>query len=126
VESNDVVEFRRRRAEETLEEAQILADAGHWNACVNRLYYACFYAVSALLAGQGRSTSKHSGARALFHQHFVRTGQFPREIGSLYDQLYEMRHEGDYADFVDLPEAEVRPLFEPVRVFLAHARTLTG
>ncbi|MBF0353001.1 MAG: HEPN domain-containing protein [SAR324 cluster bacterium] len=45
----DLVNYRLTRSEETLEEARILANVGHWNACVNRLYYACFYAVSALL-----------------------------------------------------------------------------
>jgi uncharacterized protein (UPF0332 family) len=51
------------RAEETLKEAKILAEAAYWNACVNRLYYSCFYAITALLVRDGLSTSKHSGVR---------------------------------------------------------------
>lgn len=43
--SDDVVHYRLQRARETLEDARILARAGRWNPCVNRLYYACFYAV---------------------------------------------------------------------------------
>lgn len=35
---------RLNRAREALADALILAEAGRWNACVNRLYYACSYA----------------------------------------------------------------------------------
>jgi uncharacterized protein (UPF0332 family) len=39
----DLVEYRLARARQTLDDALVLAEAGRWNACVNRLYYACFY-----------------------------------------------------------------------------------
>jgi uncharacterized protein (UPF0332 family) len=35
---DDLILYRLSRARETVEEARILADANHWNACVNRLY----------------------------------------------------------------------------------------
>lgn len=57
----DLIQYRIARAKETLEEAGVLSSSGHWNACVNRLYYACFYAVSALLTKHDLSSSKHSG-----------------------------------------------------------------
>ena len=41
--SKDLVLYRIVRAKETLEDARILANAGRWNACVNRLYYVGFY-----------------------------------------------------------------------------------
>lgn len=43
---DDVVKYRLQRARESLEDARVLANASRWSACVNRLYYACFYAVS--------------------------------------------------------------------------------
>ena len=39
---------------------------------LNRVYYAMFYAVPALLASRQLSASKHSGAIALFHRKFVK------------------------------------------------------
>lgn len=66
--SKGLVSYRMARAEETLEDARIIARAGRWNACVNRLYYACFYAVSALLIRDGLSSSKHAGIRGLFNR----------------------------------------------------------
>lgn len=60
-----LVAYRLRRSHEALEEARLLADHGHSNAAVNRLYYACFYAVSALLSSRGLSSARHSGVRSL-------------------------------------------------------------
>jgi len=60
----DLVLHRLARARETLGEARLLANAKRWNACVNCLYYGCFYAVSALLVKDGLSASKHTCARS--------------------------------------------------------------
>jgi len=61
----ELITYRCLRSEETLNEAKLLFDAGYYNAAVNRLYYACFYIVSALLLTEGMSSAKHSGVKAL-------------------------------------------------------------
>jgi uncharacterized protein (UPF0332 family) len=48
-----LIKYRIERAEETYNEALLMRTGDHWNACANRLYYACFYAVSALLVKYG-------------------------------------------------------------------------
>ena len=53
----DLILYRIERAHETLEDAHILAISDRWNACVNRLYYACFYAVSAICVSLRQSAS---------------------------------------------------------------------
>lgn len=45
----DLIKYRIARASETLAEAKLMAKSGHWNTCINRLYYSCFYSVNALL-----------------------------------------------------------------------------
>jgi len=79
----DLVLHRMQRAEETLQDARILAGAERWNACVNRLYYACFYAVSALLVADGLASSKHSGVRSLFNREYVKSGDIPKVHATL-------------------------------------------
>ena len=44
-----LVNYRLERAHEAVEEARLLFTAEHLHTYVNRLYYACFSAVSALL-----------------------------------------------------------------------------
>lgn len=43
-----LIRYRTERANETLLEAKILIQNGFYNAAVNRLYYACYYAVMAV------------------------------------------------------------------------------
>jgi uncharacterized protein len=64
-ETRILVQYRLDRAREALAEASLLLDRGHANTGVNRLYYACFYAVSALLLTKGLTATSHSGLRTL-------------------------------------------------------------
>jgi len=77
-EPDSLVLHRMVRSIESMEDARILADAKRWNACVNRLYYACFYMVSALLIHDGMSSSKHTGVRSLFNKNYVKTKHIPK------------------------------------------------
>lgn len=114
----ELIGYRIARARETLEEARVLADSEHWNACVNRLYYACFYAVSALLSKHEISSSKHSGIRSFFNRNFVKTGIFSKEAAVIYNALFERRQEGDYEVFITFKENDVRPWLKETEVFV--------
>ncbi len=116
--NKELVSYRLQRARETLADARILADAGRWNPCVNRLYYACFYAVSALLVQEGLSSSKHTGLRSLFNRHFVKTNKVPKEKARIFNDLFERRQEGDYMDFVSFEVSQVLPWLPEAEAFV--------
>ncbi|WP_422880267.1 HEPN domain-containing protein [Moorella sulfitireducens] len=69
----------------------MLFSEGHIRTSVNRLYYACFYAVFAILLAKGYSSAKHSGIRSLFHQKIVKTGLVNPSTGTLYNRLFDAR-----------------------------------
>lgn len=121
---DDVVQYRLQRAREALEDSHVLADASRWAACVNRLYYACFYAVSALLLQQGLSSAKHTGVRSLFNRHFVKTDKVPRELAQTYNDLFARRQESDYLDFVHLEVVQVRPWIAEAEQLVEHVASL--
>jgi len=106
------------RARESYEEAKILGDSGHWNTCVNRLYYSCFYAASAILEKNNLSSSKHSGVRSLFGNHFTRTGIISKETAAIYNDLFDRRQQSDYGPFLVFEENDVKPWFEEVKKFV--------
>ena len=58
--------YRMERADEAIEEAALMSMSGHYNAAVNRLYYACFYAVQALLLKHQIAATTHAGVKAMF------------------------------------------------------------
>ncbi len=123
---DELAMYRLKRARETLEDARLLAGSGRWNPCVNRLYYACFYAVSAILVQEGLSSAKHAGVRRLFNQHFVKTGRVTKERDRLFNDLFERRQEADYMDFVNFGESQVRPWVSEAEAFVESIAGLVG
>ncbi|SRR6266545_3976995 len=117
-ETRTLVRYRLERAREALAEVVVLLDSGHANTGVNRLYYACFYAVSALLLTKGLTATRHSGLRTLFHQHVIRPGLLPLVQGQLYDRLFDQRQQSDYADLVHFDVHEVRSWCGEAQVFV--------
>lgn len=99
-ETSTLIAYRLQRAREALDEADLLLDRNHINTFVNRVYYACFYSVTALLLTRDLSSAKHSGVRSMFHQHFVKTGLVNMELGQNFDKFFDNRQKGDYADMV--------------------------
>ena len=83
-----------------MKEADVLTREGYYNAAANRLYYACFYATLALLVANNISTSSHTGVKTMLGLHFVSKGLLSKEHGKTFSRLFEIRHSGDYDDFV--------------------------
>ena len=65
--------LRIETAYRTFQAAKVLAQNGFWNSAVNRLYYAIFYAVNALLVCNEVYTQSHSGMRNQFSKYFIKT-----------------------------------------------------
>jgi len=109
---------------DSLEAARRDLAAQSFSFAINRAYYAVFYAVSALLLEEGRRFHKHSGVRATFNQHLVKTGRVARKHGDLYNRLFRDRQEGDYVEFVKFDEPYVRRQLEGCEEFLRDIRSL--
>ena len=85
----EYVNYRVRSARETLEAAKLLAEKEFWNSTVNRLYYALFYAVNALLVLNKVQTKSHSSTKSQFSNLFVKTGKFDKKYGRLLSELFD-------------------------------------
>jgi len=114
----EVIRHRLRKARETLGEARTLFDQGYTIGVVNRTYYACFYAVSALLLSEGLSTSKHSGVLSLFSQHWMRTRRLAPELGDFYKNLFDKRLTGDYKDVPAFDRADAETWLGEAETFI--------
>lgn len=114
----DYINYRINNAKDALASAKLLADNAHWNAAINRLYYSCFYVVSALLYKHDIKAKKHSGLKHQFTQHFIKPGLIDKDIAKVYIRLSDWRQKGDYDDFDDFDEGKTLPLIEPVEKFL--------
>jgi uncharacterized protein (UPF0332 family) len=121
-EQNDYINYRLQRASDTLNDARLLAENERWNSSINRLYYACFYAVSALLFYHSIEAKTHKGVRIKFMSEFIKTELFDKEYGKLFSDLYDWRQEGDYSDFVSFDKDLTLPLIKRTEEFIALIR----
>ncbi|KAA6303561.1 MAG: hypothetical protein EZS26_000112 [Candidatus Ordinivivax streblomastigis] len=117
-ERNLVVVHRLQKAKDTLREAKGNIDLGYWHTAANRLYYACYYATSALLIKYEHSPQTHSGVIGLFGEHFVSKGIVSNEAGKLYRKLFELRQTGDYNDWINIEAADIQPLVIPAEEYI--------
>jgi len=120
----DYVNYRLQKAKDTILEVKTLIDNQYWNTAINRLYYACFYAVGALLIKNGVVTASHSGTRRKFGQLFVKPGKISRELAKHYTELFEKRHKGDYNDFFDFDKETVLRLLPPSQDLISRIEEL--
>ncbi len=109
---------RKERAHETLAEIPYLCEKGFYNTATNRLYYACYYAVVALLTKHHIATNTHSGVKTLLGLHFVSKGLISKESGRAFSNLYDSRQRGDYDEFVYSTKEEVDELYPKAQRFI--------
>ena len=120
----DYIDYRINSAKETLRAARLLAENALWTSVMNRLYYACFYAISALLYKHDINATSHSGLKHQFTQHFVKTGLIDKELGKAFVRIFDLRQKGDYGDFYNLDEEKTMPYFEPIEKLLEQIEAL--
>lgn len=95
----DVARYKLERAEDELEAAQILLEAGKYKAANNRAYYSCFHAMNAVLALEPSALKKHKDVLAYFNKKYIRTEIFPKDLGRKISKLEIIRHKSDYDVF---------------------------
>jgi uncharacterized protein len=112
------------KAGSALQDAILLNENGRWAACVNRLYYAVFYAANAVLASRGQTYAKHSAVRGAMHRDFVNTGLLDKEFGRIYDILLSRREQADYRPAVTFGPDEVGDYLIRARQFVDASKRL--
>jgi len=120
----DLITYRLNRATETLSEIEIHVNNGLWNTAINRLYYACYYAASALLLANDIKASTHSGVRQMLGLHFIKTGKISSELGKVFTDLFDKRHASDYDDFISISREDVEDLLPSAKEFIEKIITL--
>jgi uncharacterized protein (UPF0332 family) len=66
-----IIKYRVEKSASTMIEAKDNAKLGHWNLVANRLYYALFYMIAALLLDKDIQFKSHAGAIRAIGLHFV-------------------------------------------------------
>ena len=123
-ERQELVKYRITKARETFNEVSLHVENKLWNTSVNRLYYACYYAVIALLVDKDIHAQTHSGVRQMFGLHFVKSGLIDKETGKFYTDIFDMRQTGDYDDYIDFEMEDVLDMIGPANELISKIEIL--
>lgn len=115
---NVLVNYRLQRANETLAEIPELNKSGFYNTAINRLYYACYYAVVALLIKHDINPATHAGVKQMLSMYFVVPGKLSREHSRYFSLLFERRQSSDYDDFAYSTYEEIEELLPKATAFI--------
>lgn len=112
----EVVKYRIEKAIRTYSEAIGSIKSGYVETAANRLYYAAYYAVSALLISYKYEASTHNGVIQIFGKAFLKNNIVDKKHGKTFNQLFSLRLTGDYEDrhIIDMT-TELLPLVEPTK-----------
>lgn len=102
-----IVIYRTEKARLSLDEVRRVMSLKVWSMIANRMYYALYYAASALLINDEHLVSTHKGVISLLNQYYVRTGKLSKEDGSLFGSIFAFRQGSDYDDFIDATEDDI-------------------
>ena len=109
---DNLVKYRLKSAEERLESAKILLDAGQWKDSIGRSYYAIFTAVRAVLAKDEIDFSKHAGVISYFQKEYIKTGIFDKKYSSILQNAFQIRNNCDYNDFFIVSRSDAQEQYE--------------
>ena len=115
----ELARYRIKQAEESLDEARYLLSGGKSpRSIMNRMYYAMFYSVLALLIYEPYSSSKHSGVLSYFNKNFIRNEVFNKEMGRTLNKAFELRQREDYREYSHLTALEAADFIEKAEAFV--------
>ena len=106
------------KAEEALSSAKLELNAGHTNFAVNRLYYACFYAVTALLLRDNKQFARHSAVKSEFNRTYIKPSRIDVKWNKFYQKLFDDRQESDYIPTAAFEVSDVSARIQQVREFI--------
>ncbi|MBO7489211.1 MAG: HEPN domain-containing protein [Bacteroidales bacterium] len=113
-----IVKYRIEKAFVALEDVNQMTLLGRWSAAANRMYYAVYYAATALLINNGHITRTHSGMITQINIHFVLPGILTKADGRLINKIFDLRQEADYDDFIDADENDIKEYFPQVKALI--------
>jgi len=118
IEKKALMDLKVMRANETIKEVPYLLEQGFYRTAINRMYYACYYIVSALLMQNSFEARTHKGAITLFSLNFIKTGKINENAGKLYRSLFELRQTGDYDESKDISKEDVASRLKSAQQFI--------
>lgn len=119
-----IVSLELEKARKIYGQIGALSRLGYWDNVTNRLYYALFHAVSALLIHDKHRVGTHKGIVATMGQYYIKTGILLPADGRLYSSLQTMREMSDYNYTFEATGEEITPKIMQAKALIDKIETL--
>jgi uncharacterized protein (UPF0332 family) len=110
------------KIEECVEASRDNYDEKHFEACVNRAYYAMFHSVQALLLIQDFHSKTHVGAHSKFRELYIKTGLLDIALTDRLQRSFVKRQFSDY-DYEEVTEDQASESIEDAEYFVKATMT---
>ena len=95
---DDVAKYKFEQAEDDLEAAKLILEAGKYKAANNRAYYSIFHSIKAVLALEPIDFKRHKDVLAYFNKNYINKEIFSRMMGRKIQNASAIREDSDYDD----------------------------
>ena len=115
----ELAKWRMEKAGKTLSDARELYRLGMYQICLNRSYYAVFYAMQAANSLCSFDSRKHSGVISFFQRTFLKTGLLDKALSHIITETYNYRSRADYEDMYEPDQGDAALQLENAAVFVS-------
>lgn len=123
---SEIIGVLLQKADQAIHSAQSEFQANRLDFAVNRAYYACFYAASAVMLQRGKQFVKHAGLRGAIHRDLVKPGVLDVCWGKVFDRAFDSRQAADYLVLTTFEVKQVEQLIQDALGFVHKMRCLLG
>jgi uncharacterized protein (UPF0332 family) len=113
-----------KQAEDSIHSAKAELKFGAYFYSLNRIYYAAFYSVSALLLEEGAAITNHQAIQEAFLEKIIRTGKLDGDWGDFYDLLLKDFLERDSEKLDRFSQEYIQKRIDLCETFLGEVKPL--
>lgn len=113
-----LITYRIEQAKDTIDLSDFLIKSEKLTVAVNRIYYAMYYALTALALKNSYETSKHSQLIGWFNKEYVSTSRVDKKYGRILRNAFRNRSKGDYDAFIIFIKQDVLKMQEEMIDFI--------
>lgn len=115
----DLIKYSVEKSRQALKSAQDSISSENFETAQNRIYYAIFYAVSALAYKNNFTTSKHKQLIGWFNKKFIHEEKiFDKKMLDIYKDAFLKRQKSDYEFLFFTDKNEVESSLEEAVFFV--------
>ena len=114
----DLSNYRIEKAQDLLNQAELLSANKKFDGSLNRSYHAIFNAMRSLLALVKLDSSTHTGVLSFFDRYFIKTGIIDKEFSKIAHSAFDSRQDSDYEDFYTPSEEDASAQLDKAKAFI--------